>query len=164
MWHIYQISPGFPVTLVTLFPHVTLCIWVLFFFKFFFFLCGPFLSFYWICYNTTCVLCFGFFGYSACGILASWPGIKAAPPALKGKVLTVQDHQGRTCTFRFQIVSTSSSFPMHPCIFQNCIFPQLSPDETEEEMFHTKDLKFCVPLGMRCWESPKRDFKEMRTN
>ena len=38
MWHIYQISPGFPVTLVTLFPHVTLCIWVLFFFKFFFFM------------------------------------------------------------------------------------------------------------------------------
>ena len=100
---------------------------------------------------------FWFFGCMACGILASWPGIKPAPPASKGEVLTMQDHQGSPCIFGFQIVSTSSSFPMHPCISPNCIFPLLPPDETEEEMFHTKDLKFCVPLGMRCWESPKRD-------
>lgn len=30
------------------------------------------------------------------------------------------------------------------CIFQNSISSLLPPDETEEEMFHTKDLKFCV--------------------
>ena len=66
---------------------------------------------------------FWFFGCMACGILASWPGIKPAPPALKGEVLTMQDHQGSPCIFGFQIISTSSSFPMHPCIFPNCIFP-----------------------------------------
>ena len=31
---------------------------------------------------------FGFFGRQACGILAPWPGIEPAPPALEGKVLT----------------------------------------------------------------------------
>ena len=31
---------------------------------------------------------FWFFGLEACGILAPWPGIKPAAPALEGKVLT----------------------------------------------------------------------------
>ena len=31
---------------------------------------------------------FWFFGQEACGILAPQPGIKSAPPALEGKVLT----------------------------------------------------------------------------
>ena len=31
---------------------------------------------------------FWFFGHEACGVLASQPGIKPAPPALEGKVLT----------------------------------------------------------------------------
>ena len=31
---------------------------------------------------------FWLFGCKACGILAPWPGIELAPPALKGKVLT----------------------------------------------------------------------------
>ena len=30
----------------------------------------------------------GFFGHKTCGILALWPGIKPAPPALEGEVLT----------------------------------------------------------------------------
>ena len=29
-----------------------------------------------------------FFGYKACGIVAAWPGIEPAPPALEIKVLT----------------------------------------------------------------------------
>ena len=33
---------------------------------------------------------FWFFSHEACGILASWPGIKLAPPALEGKVLTTR--------------------------------------------------------------------------
>ena len=33
-------------------------------------------------------LCFWFFGREACGILASWPGIKFSPPVLEGEVLT----------------------------------------------------------------------------
>ena len=32
--------------------------------------------------------CCFFFRWEACGILASWPGIEPAPPALEGKVLT----------------------------------------------------------------------------
>ena len=31
---------------------------------------------------------FWFFGHEACGILAPWPGIEPAPPALEGEVLT----------------------------------------------------------------------------
>ena len=31
---------------------------------------------------------FWFFGCEACGILVLWPGIKPAPPALEGEVLT----------------------------------------------------------------------------
>ena len=31
---------------------------------------------------------FWFFGPEACGILAPWPGIEPAPPALEGEVLT----------------------------------------------------------------------------
>ena len=57
---------------------------------FFFFGCGPFLKSllnllqYCFCY----VLCFGFFGCEACGILAPQPGIEPASPALEGEVLT----------------------------------------------------------------------------
>ena len=35
------------------------------------------------------VLCFGFFGYKACNILAPGPGIKPLSPALEGNVLTI---------------------------------------------------------------------------
>ena len=31
---------------------------------------------------------FWIFGHKACGILAPWPGIEAAPPALEGTVST----------------------------------------------------------------------------
>ena len=31
---------------------------------------------------------FWFFAGKACGILASWPGIKPIPPALEGEILT----------------------------------------------------------------------------
>ena len=55
----------------------------LFFFKTFL-MWTNFESLYWICYNTTSVLYFGFFGYKACGILAPWPGIEFAPSVLNG--------------------------------------------------------------------------------
>ena len=38
--------------------------------------------------SVTSVLCFGFFGPKACGMLAPWPGIELVPSALEGKVLT----------------------------------------------------------------------------
>ena len=47
-----------------------------------------FLSLYWICYYTASVLCFGFFGREACGILAPRPGTEPTLPALEGEVLT----------------------------------------------------------------------------
>ena len=34
------------------------------------------------------ILCFGFFGLEACGVLVPWPGIEPAPPALEVEVLT----------------------------------------------------------------------------
>ena len=36
----------------------------------------------------TTLLLFWFIGREACGILAPWPGIDPAPPALEGEVLT----------------------------------------------------------------------------
>ena len=49
-----------------------------------------FKSLYWICYNIAPVLCFGgFWGVrGACRILAPWPGMEPAHPALEGEVLT----------------------------------------------------------------------------
>ena len=48
-----------------------------------------FLSLYWICYSTFCFL-FLFLGHKACGILASWSGIKPSSSVLEGKVLTTR--------------------------------------------------------------------------
>ena len=47
-----------------------------------------FKSLYWIYYNIVSILCFGFFGHKAYGILAPQPGIEPTPPALEGEVLT----------------------------------------------------------------------------
>ena len=47
-----------------------------------------FKSLYLICYNITSVLCFGFFGHEACGILALRLGIQPVPPVLEDEVLT----------------------------------------------------------------------------
>ena len=49
-----------------------------------FFGCGPF-SQVLICYSVVSLLCFG---CEACEISALWPGVKPAPPALEGEVLT----------------------------------------------------------------------------
>ena len=43
---------------------------------------------------------FWFFGPEACGILAPWPGIEPAPPALEGKVLTTGP-TGKSLQLRF---------------------------------------------------------------
>ena len=43
---------------------------------------------------------FWFFGPEACGILAPWPGIKPAPPALEGEVLTTGP-PGKSLVFCF---------------------------------------------------------------
>ena len=51
-----------------------------------FFLWGPFLKSFWICYNIASLLCFGF-GHEACEILASLLGIEPAPPSMEGKSL-----------------------------------------------------------------------------
>ena len=44
-----------------------------------------FKNLYWIHYNITSVLCFG---WEACEILAPWPGVEPKTPALEGAVLT----------------------------------------------------------------------------
>ena len=59
-----------------------------------------FKSLYWMCSNIASVLCFGFFGLGACGILPPWPGIEPAPPALEGKVLTTGP-PGKSPIYRF---------------------------------------------------------------
>ena len=53
-------------------------------FLLFFFNVDHLKNLHWTCCNTAAVLCFGFFGCDACGILAPWPGIEPSPPALEG--------------------------------------------------------------------------------
>ena len=43
--------------------------------------------FYWICYNISSFLCFGFSGCQACGIFAPWPGIKHCSPCIGSRSL-----------------------------------------------------------------------------
>ena len=57
---------------------------------FFFFWCRPFLKSFWICYNISCALCFGFFGHEACGILVPRSGAEHTTSAFEGKVLTTR--------------------------------------------------------------------------
>ena len=83
------------------------------FFKAFFFLCGPFLSLYWICYNIASILCFLIFGLEAYGILVPWPGIKTAVPALEGKVFLKKNY-----LFVFIFGCARSSFPCR--LFSRC--------------------------------------------
>ena len=53
-----------------------------------------------MCYNTASVLCFGFFGREACGILALQPGTEPTLPALEGEVLTTgQPGKSPKCVF-----------------------------------------------------------------
>ena len=61
--------------------------WMAFFFLRFFW-CGPFLKSLLILLQSCFCFMFCFFGHEACGILAPWPVIEPAPPALEGEVLT----------------------------------------------------------------------------
>ena len=45
-----------------------------------------FLRVYWIYYNIVSILCFGFFGCKACGILVPQPGIEPTHPVLEGSL------------------------------------------------------------------------------
>ena len=59
-----------------------------FFFKDFFFSCGPFLKSLLNLLQYASLLCFVFFDQKACGILVPRQGIKPAPPALEAEALT----------------------------------------------------------------------------
>ena len=59
-----------------------------FFFFLKFFDVDHFKSLYWICYNISSALWFGFLAAGTCRVLAPWPGIKPVPPTLEGEVLT----------------------------------------------------------------------------
>ena len=71
-----------------------------------FFWCGLFKSLYWICYSIASVLCFGFFGCMACGILVPQPGIKLASPALEGRVSTT-GMMGKSFLFEYCFLTNS---------------------------------------------------------
>ena len=60
----------------------------LFFLRFFFFLCGPFLKSLLNLLQYCFCLMFWFFGREACGMLAPQPGLEPNPPALEGEGLT----------------------------------------------------------------------------
>ena len=48
---------------------------------------------------------FWFFGFQSCGILALWPGIELAPPALEGEVLTTgSPGKSLLCPFKSWVI------------------------------------------------------------
>ena len=63
---------------------------------------------------------FWFFGPEACGILAPWPGIELAPPALEGKVLTTGS-PGKSLLFFLKIVLAIQG-PLMSCFFFSSFF------------------------------------------
>ena len=71
------------------------------------------LSPYWICYNITSVLCFGFFGWEACGILVPQPGIEPELPALEDEVLTTGPPQKSPSSFWRACSINLSSWSFH---------------------------------------------------
>ena len=58
------------------------------------------------------------FGHEACGILASWPGVKLTPPASEGKVLTT-GQPGKSLKFAFLSITVMD---------QTSVSLQTSPD------------------------------------
>ena len=77
----------------------------------FFFSCGPFkkslLSLLQYCFY----FIFWFFGSKACGILALWPGIEPAYPAMEGEILTMGS-PGKSLWLK--ISSTQANVPHFP--------------------------------------------------
>ena len=65
-------------------------------FNFYLFILKSLLNFLQYCF------CFvlWFFGPKACGVLAPWPGIELAPPALEGEVLTTGMPGKSLCFFK----------------------------------------------------------------
>ena len=78
----------------------------LFVFKFFFLDVDHFLSLLNLLQYCFCFM-FWFLGHEACGILASCPGIKRAPPALEGEVLTTEPpgKSPRSCIVEIEFLS-----------------------------------------------------------
>ena len=77
-----------------------------FVFKFFFLDVDHFLSLLNLLQYCFCFM-FWFLGHEACGILASCPGIKRAPPALEGEVLTTEPpgKSPRSCIVEIEFLS-----------------------------------------------------------
>ena len=101
--------------------------------------------FHWIYYSIASVLCLGFFGHKACGILAPWPGNKTAAPSWEGEVL-VTGPQRRLCLSH----SPSSGFrAAHP---SSCpvlrLHPLLPPIPS---LHHIRWLLGQLPLAGHMW-------------
>ena len=62
---------------------------------------------------------FWYFGCEACGILAPWPGIKPAPPALEGRVLTTGlPRKSHSLLLEHQQSKTPSDTALSPCLLE----------------------------------------------
>ena len=89
--HFWVNSPGFNRVHWLFFPHMCCCNlpWMIFFkmYSFIWVISKVFIEFVTILFL---LFLFCFFDPEACGILTPWPGIKPAPPALEGEVLTAR--------------------------------------------------------------------------
>ena len=77
-------------------------------FKRIFFNVDHFYSLYWLCYNTACLLCFGFLAPKQVGSQLPQPGVKPTTPALEGEVLT-SGQPGTSLIFTFESLSCIQS-------------------------------------------------------
>ena len=106
------------------------------------------------------VLCLGVF--SACGILAPWPGIELTPPALKDKVFTMMP-PGKSQVESFdrlshhQLQPPPNSLPWITEVgkLQGTFLRLLAAEIPHLSWFHLKDMKTPVPT-MRCQRNPRR--------
>ena len=62
--------------------------------------------------NIASILCFGFFGRKACGILVPQPGVEPEPPVLEGEVLTT----GPPGNSLFRLFKGTANLPEAPAV------------------------------------------------
>ena len=99
---------------------------------------------------------FWIFGHEACGVLAPWPGIDPTPPALEGKMLTLE-HQGSPVPTHSSGSGSAISFSM-----EHNYFPL--PSLGTHRIVAVPNIQYCVDSLSTRVDSERLEAKLMSTN